>query len=205
MIVGLYVFTPFLQVFVSAASRQSLLLLILIAMAIGSIESMLGVISATFLSRFLPYVGYFLVGYYLRESEIGVQTRILFLLAFAFGTLISIGTGLLLPKIGPRSWELMYDYLNPLVVLMSVCVFSIGLRTNLTGPAPIVFSNKIAPLSFGIYLVHPIWLWMSGHYFPWAFSEFPIITIPANTLAIFLLSALSILAISRIPLLRRTV
>jgi surface polysaccharide O-acyltransferase-like enzyme len=201
MLIGLYFVTPFLRQLLSVISTNSLRLLIIGSFAIAALDSASAFSSATFLPLFLPFIGYFLAGYYL--SNISSAPRLLLMgsIALACGLLVAIGTGTLLPSIGPRSFDLMYSFLNPLTIVMSLCVYLVLTRIPIRiGPL-----QQIAMITPGIYVIHPLWSWILARHGITGLLVHPIIGIPTTALLVFILSALSAALIARIPFLRRTV
>ena len=206
MIVGLYLFAPFLQPLVSGINSGSLRILIFCCFAVAVIETLLGGSgSSTFLSRFLPFVGYFLAGYYLQNHGHSLSNRLLFLTFLACGTFIALGTGALLPFVGPRSWKIMYTYLNPLVVIMSLCIFLLFIKQKVTLFIPLDLLQRIATVSLGIYVIHPLSFWFLAKFKISPFMIHPLIGIPITTLLAFTLSLASASLMAHIPFLKRTV
>jgi len=83
-------------------------------------------------------------------------------------------------------------------------VFLKGVFSALTNPAHIVFRaiRSLAPLTFGIYLVHPMVIWtldMQGY--DYRFTN-PWIGIPALVATVTVISAALIFVIQKIPGLR---
>ncbi len=85
--------------------------------------------------------------------------------------------------------EAAYDYANPLVLLQAVAVFAWGLQ----GMGRVL--PRLAPLSLGIYLVHPALLLLLQ---PWLLQGGAVLLLPLAALA-FLLSALVTAGLFRLP------
>lgn len=204
MILGLYLFTPFLTVLVAALERRSLWLLIGLCFFLTSVHWLLEGRPSTLWLSAISYIGYFLAGYALSRPGVALPAARLvtgFLLA---GLAVAGGTALLLPWIGPRSWNLMYHYLNPLVVSMAFCVFLLFVQRAVFPPAVLRWVNRLAPLSLGIYLLHPLWMRVLDTLGITGFLWHPLFGIPAMTLSAFVLSAFAAAWLRRIPFLRRT-
>lgn len=201
MLLGLYFVTPFLQSIVRTTTPRTLLLLIGSCFVVASIEGALGQPGATFLPSFLPFLGYFLAGHYIRERLPSLKAWYLMASIAVCGTVLALATGVLYPMIGERSWYLMYDYLNPVVILMSLSVFVLFTHDAIGAG----LLQKAAPLTLGIYVIHPLWmlalsqLGIDGYWFH------PLVGIPGTTLLVFALSAASASLLARIPLLRPTI
>ncbi len=208
MIVGLSFATPFLCQLVSKTHPDSLRLLIMGSFTIAAVESALGGISftslgVTFLPRFLPFVSYFLAGHYLLNHPIELRNRWLISIIFFCGFLIALGTGVLLQVLGPISlkFETMYSFLNPVVVIMSLCIFLLFTKISISLGA----LQRIAPITLGVYVIHPLWLWFLAKFGITGFLVHPLVGIPTTTILAFALSAMSAALLVNIPVLKRTV
>ena len=206
MTLGLYFVTPFLHLLVSGSQLGGLRLLIVGSFIISTIEYVFGGRSVTFLPRFLPFIGYFLAGHYLlaHPDEFKAKASFFGILAVACGAGIAVSTGALFPSLGARSWGIMYSYLNPVVIVMSVCLFLFFVRTE-RSMAMHGFTQHLAPITLGIYVIHPLWLWGLAKLKITAFWSHPLIGIPLTTFLAFILSAITAALLARIPILRRTV
>ena len=205
MIVGLYLAAPFLRPMVAGVDSGSLRLLIAGCFTIAAIESLMGGTSATFLPRFLPFLGYFLAGHYLLSHGSKLSNRLLVSVFLVCGGIVAVGTAALFPQLGQRSWDVMYNYLNPVVIIMSLCIFLLFTKNSnpLWMPASLV--RRIAPITLGIYLVHPLWLMLLSEFRISGFMMHPAVGIPVTTLLAFMLSAASAALLANIPFLKRTV
>lgn len=201
--------TPFIRMVVVASTPSTLRLFIASCFVIAALESVsrevMGRGWSTFLSDFLSYIGYFTVGYYLYIKKSLWRRSMLALVAISCGVLIALGTGALLPALGPRSWGIMYAYLNPLVIVMSLCIFLLIITNQYKPENKWVWCQAIAPMTLGIYLVHPFWLWVLNKLGVNEFLFHPMIGIPATTIAAFSLSVMSTVIFSTIPFLKRVV
>ncbi|MFB3893702.1 MAG: acyltransferase [Phycisphaerae bacterium] len=190
---GLYLITPLLRLYVRHASlglRTGMMLAIFgMAMAGSVATSILGtapdgqpIDSVSGFAILWPFLGFYLAGDVLREVTV---TRRLAAWSFAGYLLcvaaMAVGTGVAVgplagtpakPQVYPSLDMMMYDFLNPTRVLMSFCAWFIFAyifgRMSLDAPIQRIF-KYLAPLTLGIYLVHPLfreilfvkaeWLW----------------------------------------------
>lgn len=203
MLPGLYLATPFLRRIVAASSRSELRLLILACCTLAALDTLSLKAPLTFLSSFLPVLGYFLLGHYLFTLQRQVARWPLVLLALVAGCGVAGGVYALRPWLGERAIGLLYAYPNPLLVLLGASVFLLGLRPPAGRWAQA--GVALAPLSLGIYLIHPLWLLALSQWGITGFLWQPALGIPLTTLACFTLSALSTAALLRVPLLREVV
>lgn len=216
-IVGLYCFTPMLRVFLAHASRtmvmQTAVILLVFSAANSIAESVLRTELSVFL-RFVPFVGYYLLGYLLRDVRLSRKALIgCWMLAAACVLALTGGTGLLLQRFGfqdqPSPGWLLYDFLSPVRVAFAVAVWLIFVNTFREGwlqSRPGRFVAKwIAPATLGIYLVHPLFreiLYIETQSFS-SFWSSPWIGIPIAVAAVYAASVVFTLVVMQIPFVRR--
>lgn len=170
MIVGLYAVTPLLRAYVSRASipiRWGVAVLCLVAACGWNLDLALDrrALPSTVLTMFIPYIGYYLIGYELRRiAPVRLHPGILWAVFSVAAATTVIGTQALLEAYGiNRAGLYMYEYLSPNVVLMSVAIFCLASRAHaIRSPAPEangMFArvvDEVAPLTLGLYLLHPM-------------------------------------------------
>ncbi|MDP5239264.1 acyltransferase family protein [Uliginosibacterium sp. 31-16] len=206
MLPGLYLLTPFLRRLIARSNDTELRGLTIACCALAAVGTATPSTSATFLTSFLPFTGYFLLGHLLFTHPTQPRSPGLLVLMLVAGSGVALGAGLLRPWLGPRAIELMYAYPNPLILLMGVCMFLLGLRRHAGFITHLAAGCvRLAPLSFGIYLIHPLWLLALARIGINGFLWHPAVGIPLTTLAAFALSALSTALLLRIPFIRQTV
>lgn len=214
MMAGLYLVTPFIRQFVLTSSANLINGFIVVCFVVASLETSVGILSenksGTFLGLFFPFMGYFVAGYHIRNVSICISIRVLLVTTIVCGTLIALGTGLLLPVLGTRGWLVMYNYLNPFVIIMSLCIFSIAAKhrlgvENLANEKLKKVVTLLAPLTLGIYLVHPFWLKVLAHFGVNGLFVHPLLGIPFLSMVLFVLSVVSVQLLMNIPYLRSTV
>jgi surface polysaccharide O-acyltransferase-like enzyme len=117
------------------------------------------------------FIGYFLTGYQLRS--VALSNRLLWTAGFAFALSLLVtctGTYLLIDHFGLTSFgPYFYDNFSPTSILMSVSAFCLLKGTFVlrdeSGPVSTFIKRHCAPATFGVYLVHPIFLeffWKAG-------------------------------------------
>ena len=212
MIVGLYLITPILRAFVRGASRADFhwffLLAFLFASVIPTVLRLRPSQTASLwinnlnLHLVMGYVGYYVLGYYLKRFPLGRAARwavyalgLLGAAATAGGTVwLSLGRGMLIQTI--------YNYDSPNVVLMSVAVmvfFRYVLGERPCGRAV----SAAARVSFGIYLVHVFFLILLDRLGISVLSFTPALAVPVLAAAVFLCSFAVAWVLSKIPLVGR--
>lgn len=212
MLVGLYLVVPFLRAFVASASPALIGWFLIVGFALAVSDDVAsrvpgGTAASIFVVRFLLYVPYLVAGHFLRGLPASAPPPRVLLLSIAGGcvAVIALLVGLLAPRLDHLSWEIMYSYLNPLVVLMSLCVFRIGITQPLRSARAIALVRRIAPLTLGVYLVHPLWLEGMRRVGLYGSALHPAFGIPVTALLAFGLSCFTTAALAKVPYLRATV
>lgn len=163
--------TPWLRRVVRSLTDRSLALLTALFLYIGIAY----LTKTTFvLFLFIPYIGYYLYGFYAKDNSLQMRRTKIIAIATIFATAICtvwlrylvIQRQLVLPGI-VNSLDLL-AYLSPAIVLISLLMFLL-----LKDPAIVRRVMKLVPqkkiiqlgeASFGIYLIHPILQLLQGEY-----------------------------------------
>jgi surface polysaccharide O-acyltransferase-like enzyme len=212
-ILGLYAITPMLRVFTAHAPREMLLWTIVVTLGMGAINSTIDGFTGSHLSaavRFVPFIGFYLVGYYLRNFHLNTKTRFLTILAFILSLATTvIVTGFLVTeesvnKYYPSIPYICYDFLSVPRIIMGISAWLLltDVCRNLKQPK---WLASIAGATFGIYLIHPLfkdYAVLKGYWLP-SHGLWPNFFI--FYLGVYVASAISILLILKIPLLKRVV
>ncbi len=202
MLPGLYVLTPLLRRMLAVLERKHLL-----AICVGSL--LLAMLNKLFsLAQpstppfagilFIPYIGYFLAGHLL---DTGSQTS-----RWPWPTLVvsivitALGCGWFAQQ-GKLAWgTYFYDYFSLTTIPMGLAAFALCRRL----PASQI-ATTLAPLTFGIYLIHPLVLDLLWQHDFRPTTQHPALAIPLLT--DFTLAASGLLAwlMLKMPFLRRVV
>ena len=167
VIAGLYLFTPFLRTVVAHTSRTGLWWFAGVTLALGAVDQLLGLVDGaggvTAATRFLPFLGYYLLGRLLTDSGSGARDLRHGAAAFVVGTAVTV-LGAWAAALAEGEWgsgaEYVYDFLAPGMILASVGVFLLlrAWGTRLAEQGPGSRTNRtvavLSGLSFGVYLVH---------------------------------------------------
>ncbi|WP_243742436.1 acyltransferase [Actinorugispora endophytica] len=223
VLAGLYALTPFLRVITQHATTRTLWWFAALMSALGMADQLIsdfdGAGSPNAVTRFLPFVGYYVLGYLLRETTLSRRGT------WAVAGLFAASTAATVALVGAvaishQEWNTQaaytYDYLSPTVMAMSVAVFllfqQLGSRwprftagDRDTGPARRRL-KAVSDLSFGVFLVHLIVLRelrsLTG------IPDHPVAmvaTVLGQTLAVLVVSFAVTALLRRIPGLRATV
>lgn len=169
---GLYAITPLLRVFTRHASRDMVRNTVIGFLALGAADSIINCTMGTTLNvfvRFVPFIGYYLAGWWLRDlkPDARLAFRALMVLISA-GLLMWIGTTILVHffelKPPPSVGLMLLDFLSPLRIIQALSAWVV-LIYLVRQPSPLFRTglladliNRLVPLTLGIYLVHPLFL-----------------------------------------------
>ncbi len=217
MLVGLYLLTPILRHFTASASRRELTAVVAVLLALGMADSfarfVLQVGQPNAVTLFVPYVGLYLGGYLVRRYAQPAPNAVPWLAAiFVLSLAVTAGLNFVLYRIGmSRGGDFITDYLSPTTIVASFSLFMLlaGLMDGSWAArhprvASAVTFGGVA--SFGVYLVHPMFLEAVPGVLGWSvFTGIPALSLPAMIVLVFGLSLVVTAAIQRIPVLRTLV
>ncbi|MDP4184434.1 MAG: acyltransferase family protein [Bacteroidota bacterium] len=224
MIIGLYAIAPLLRKLLAVTSkldiRYFLGLWILFSSLIPTIQFFLQVIyknqidSAFDLPFATGFIGYFILGDYLRKIELSAkQVKVAWCL-FVVGSLMTcIGTYILTLSINDFE-EYLYNYCSPTVIIQSVSAYLLlkyyaGKSENRIGSRSKKIISRIGQVSLGVYLIHPIFLdllFKAKSIFSISpVLKHPALFIPLSSLIGFIFSVTACILISKTPFLYRCI
>lgn len=164
IILGLYAISPVINLILTAVKRQQLLRIIVALLAVTSVAHFLevwylrGGVPVNALTQWMPYVGYFLLGYYLHTyGGRWADKRYLKLSAGVFfGSVVAIAAGTYLSSAGgsfDSKGLYFYEFLSPIVAVSSVAAWLCLKHLHDAYLRKYSFSG-LARLTFGVYLCH---------------------------------------------------
>lgn len=205
IILGLYLASPLLKLILKKLSKTNLVILISIMFVIDLSLSIFDVfflndrVLFNSLSFFLPYIPYFLAGYYLIDKKSqGKNLRWLVLAYFIFSLATSILNYWYIKFTGRTNSYYFYEHFSPNIVIMSLISFMI-LNSVVTDFSLVKnqlitrIVKLLAPLTFGIYLIHPLVYDLINNFVPilslyYLPSKFIILAVLLKIVLIFILS-----------------
>lgn len=215
MILGLYLLTPVLRVYVRYSSRNNQLYLLALWLVFTGVLPILDRNSTLQLGIYLStvqFAGYFLLGHLLRDGRItGRHIGWMLLLALGLVVFTAVGTFVVTVRNDGGFIESLYGNNSPNVVFLSIVVFLILKSFNYKALAerlPVVSKSIaiIAPASFTIYLSHPIFLELfQGGQLGFqldAMTPNPVLGLSITTIATVVLCLLLASALRPLPLAR---
>ena len=217
MILGLYLITPILRAFCDGANRGDFHWFFLLCFLFASLlptafrlwPNSTAVIQVWYdrldVQLVMGYVGYYVAGYYLREFVIGRIAEAVIYVLGVLGAVVTVwGTAVLSRQAG-RLVDVFYGYFSPNVCAFSVAVvvlfrYVLGVseersrRQRLSG---------VARISFGIYLVHDLFIMLLRFWGITTLTFSPVASVPILTAVVFLCSFAVAWLISKIPFVGR--
>ena len=216
MIVSLYLVAPILQSYLQSASQQNIRYLIRFWWFGALIWPILSlIVTKSFEIQRINFdiyivagcVGYFVAGYYYGDKVISGKICTFFALLLV---ILSVAATVTVFCMGDRGFSRLYLYylLEPVFTILFFMVLKyLGSRPWLTVSFVAPFLQRIAALTFGIYLVHILVLRVLSDGilgFSLSLTSFtPLLSLPAVSLVIFMLSGIVIFAGQKIPILRQ--
>lgn len=183
MVIGLYLITPLVRILYSRGTPASRRWVVSGLLAVALLDALyrqtLDMDQGFFLTWFLPYLGYFVAGRMMFDGELRIPRPGLVLTI----SVIATAAGVFFLSDDASLNFYFYDYFSLTVLAMSLAAFQC-LMAMPTLPA----LSMLAPLTFGVYLIHPVFLDVSqrvGSLTHWPTAW----TLPVETLAVFVLSA----------------
>lgn len=213
MIIGLYLITPILRAFVRGASQADFHWFFILTFAVAFLLPLLlkfrpSQTLSLWLGRLdihlvLGYVGYFVAGYYLKTYTLGrIAEAVIYVLGVLGAFLTVWGTSVLSHSAGALN-DVLYGYMTPNVAAMSVAVFVLfryvlGLSDERDRRRRM---SEVARVSFGIYLVHDLFIMLLRYLDISTLSFAPALSVPLLGAVVFLLSFAAAWLLSKIPFL----
>lgn len=168
LIAGLYVLAPIISAYALSITRRQLWIVTISICAFTALWSFISHIpsvgggSLNMITRGLPYVGYFMLGYLLKDVPLKLRQEKYYWIGFAgIGFTIAMLT-YAVSKSSGKSNFVFYDYPTALVFLFSVAAFMLGrfLYKRIATTSRTVQNrfqaviSDLAVKSFGIFLIH---------------------------------------------------
>ncbi|MDR0913542.1 MAG: acyltransferase family protein [Methanobrevibacter sp.] len=227
LIIGVYLALPILNEFVKNTKEEGVKYFI----AISIVASIIWIISSIIeykpfyldLTLFLGPFTYVILGYYLKIKKFKLKPKTLCLISLTLFILTTIIYSLIEIKYG-RNIE---TFLRPLINKTTVLNLDVDLILMLQGFSLFVFIQNlskfkfkdilrfkivklfkkliesISKASFGIYIVHYLFLYIILSYKPFLIQHNPLLMIPIILIAIFIPSYLLIIITSKIPIVNK--
>lgn len=217
MILGLYLVTPALRAMVQGSDRGELLYFLLLCFLFASLLPTAFHLwpnaTATLHSWYdrlsvqvvTGYVGFYVAGYYLRAYTISRISEALIYILGVMGAVVTVwGTRILSLRAGSLD-DTFYGYFSPNVVCFAVAIvvlfrYVLGVSDERSRRQRL---GGVAKVSFGIYLVHDLFIMLLRHFGLTTLSFSPVASVPVLAAVVFLCSFLVAWILGHIPFLGR--
>lgn len=160
VIAGLYLVTPFLRRFIAASSRRLVVAAAVVCIVLASADKLqhllMGGGGFNAFSYFVPWLGYYLLGYVVATTTWRPPRLALASVFAACVLLTAAGSWWLFGLVGMQDGRVLYDYFSPQNV---VATLALALLIRSLAASPGRFDRPLgwlAGLTFGVYLIHPI-------------------------------------------------
>lgn len=184
MILGLYLFAPFVRNLYARTSPQARIICVGIIFGIAILDALYRQLTHAslgfFLTWFLPFLGYFVAGRLIFEGVLRIPAPVSVMLVSIAVTV----TGVYIMSDAAALHGYFYDYFSLTVPFMSLAVFQLIVN----GPK-LPRLTALVPLTFGVYLVHPIFLDLAERFGAYQPGRHDVWAIPVLAAAVFCLSA----------------
>jgi surface polysaccharide O-acyltransferase-like enzyme len=200
MFACLMIFAPFINLFISG-QRPSfddlsiLLVVIFIFLVLNEFSSVLSEVRNVKIEWFkvFPwYLGYFIGGYYIDVygDEINISNGIMLLTIFTVTVAGAVLNFYAYSSLGIKRDYLILSNDGPFVFIDTVFIF-LFVKKNKMFSNEYEIISQISEASFGIFLIHPVFIYILEHHLPYYFT-FPSIYMPLSIIVTMLCSFYSI-------------
>lgn len=212
-ILGIYLFLPILKVFIKNSS-QSLQIYFLVLWAISvSLIPLINTFSGLYIKSYMPmmagYMGYLVLGYQLGKIKITKKIFYIGLFFMIISTCITIFGTYYFSEKADKFISFSYNYLGISILIQAISSF---IFLKYIGENIFNLSIKILRLitilsisSFGIYLIHPLYIHILSQIGISVLNGNPMLMIPIVTILTFILSFVTIFIMQKIPLVKQIV
>lgn len=219
LIIGIYILSPLVRIFVQNAGKQgleiSIVLFFIFGCCIKLINSIFSIYSLKIsiyfpMPEFTGYVGYFIAGYYFANYSLSRRIKIFFYLAGVISVLFTFFGTLYLSLKFDKALGNLYNYIMPHTLLVTFAIF-IFIKSLFEHKKFSEFSSnliiKISSLTFGIYLLHALvlnYIVKNIKYFKVAeLSDSTAVVIPILAVIVFIISSVIIYIFSNFTLFKK--
>lgn len=189
MLFGLYLFAPVINYLVLNLSKKNIWVVSISFIVFGFLLNLYDFIydnKPFFLLWFVNYIGYFMLGYVMKDIKKKIPAIFLILLAVISGILIA---GVSYYTHTEFNNFYFYSYLSPFVIIASLSLYKIFTQIKIKKN----FFSNFAHLTFGIYLIHPLLLDLitrGYHYNNLAILDYTIVKIIVKLTLVFFIPAI---------------
>ncbi|HBC57875.1 MAG TPA: hypothetical protein DCZ03_11970, partial [Gammaproteobacteria bacterium] len=215
-LIGLYLVLPLFSAFVRSENEETIFYLIIIWFLFTCLFPILDTSFDLKVGLEVPgasgYIGFFLLGYLMGKREF--SNIDFYLAALVFVISVGLAAYLTFHQTQPVDYvvETFYGNFSPTVMFMSVSSFVLikGISSRVDfSTGWLSYGPKLGVVTFGIYLIHPLWIGAVAYTPVKSIFEpeimHPWLSIPLRAILVFTLSALSVWIMQKTPLVNKLV
>ncbi len=206
-IIGIYLILPILKIFIKYASQNMQIYFILLWVLSVSIIPFINYFTGLHIRSYMPmmsgYIGYLVLGYQLSKIKITRKifyTAILFIILSTIG--IAFGTYYLSEKAG-KYIGFFYGNFGVFTLIQAISYFIVlkYIGENILSKSIKVSQGIVAIsiTSLGIYLIHPIYMFILRKIGITVLTSTPLVMVPIFALLTFILSFITIFLLQKLP------
>lgn len=208
MILGLYLFAPFIKRLLSVLSTNEQIFLCVLLFVFSALTTLLryalNLPNSLFFLWFLYYLGYFIAGHLLGRLPVKLSNGILWLVLILTIVEVAVGCYYLAIRQNLALGFYFYDYASIAVIPMSLAAFILLQRMTLP-TALATWMPRIATISMGIYLLHPAILDVLS-FLGLRWDVMPaILSVPLISIITFVVAGIGAFIFSKLPILRNLI
>jgi surface polysaccharide O-acyltransferase-like enzyme len=207
MIAGLYLFIPFIKIFVNNCSKQLLEYILVVLFLFTSVIPFFQLMFSFKFGFYIPvtsvYVFYLLLGYYVHNYKISLNNTFLaFLMAIYYICAILMPLNENLINMNEGGGIIYFDYSSPIVIIGTFSLFCFMHQKNKSNK---VF-DVLSPMCFGIYLIHTLFLNFFYKFIKFTPENYPLlIVIIGSTMITIILSIIFTYIARKIKMIKKYV
>ncbi len=210
-ILGIYLFLPILKVFIKYSSQSLQIYFIVLWVISVCIIPFINYFSGLTLTSHMPmmsgYIGYFVLGYQLAKIQITKRVFYISLFFIFISTFCTIFGTYILSENADKYIKFFYGNFSVSTLIQAISYFIVlkyigEKKFNISmKSSQIITSLSIS--SLGIYLIHPIYIYIMNKLGINVLIWNPIVMVPLQAILVFLLSFLTIFIIQKIPIVKQ--
>ena len=206
MIAGLYLVTPFLQKMIHALSENEIQKFLVVLFVFSVIIPLADSITNIKFGWYIPFnsvwLFYYILGYAVHTETVKIRPAISFVFIIS-GILWCIAGQFISEMKNPVGASILYSEPSSLTgVMMALGIFSLA-KTKCRTEENFI-DTKIVPLSFGVYVVHAVFInfiYKALHFTPDRFNAFFVIAV--TFCAVSVCSLCTVWILKKIPVIRK--
>ena len=206
MLFGLYLFTPFCQKLLDVLDKKETFILICILWFLTILNDWIinNSKSNIFILWFMNYLGYYIMGYYLRYFAKIPKLPLLWLSCFFISSMLVLYiryNTFYLTRNDPLTGS---GYTSPYVILQSLSITCFFMSISYKNQTLCIIFKSMAPLALGIYLAHPFFIYIFNMIARnYSFNAW--INVILMTTTVFISTLIFVMMCKKLPLLNKIV